>query len=112
MVYITGDTHIPVDIAKLNSKRFPAQKDLTKDDFLIICGDFGGVWNNDREEMYWRKWLEQKNFTTLFIDGKDVNTVFIQDVRAGCAYVPQDNFLFSDTKDTKTADCLRGRQYS
>ena len=34
---------------------------------------------------------------TLFIDGKDVNTVSIQDVRAGCAYVPQDNFLFSDT---------------
>ena len=34
---------------------------------------------------------------TLFIDGKDVNAVAIQDVRAGCAYVPQDNFLFSDT---------------
>ncbi len=34
---------------------------------------------------------------TLFIDGKDVNTVSIRDVRAGCAYVPQDNFLFSDT---------------
>lgn len=34
---------------------------------------------------------------TLFIDGNDVNTVSIQDVRAGCAYVPQDNFLFSDT---------------
>ena len=34
---------------------------------------------------------------TLFIDGHDVNTVPIRDVRAGCAYVPQDNFLFSDT---------------
>ena len=34
---------------------------------------------------------------TIFIDGHDVNTVPIQDVRAGCAYVPQDNFLFSDT---------------
>ena len=34
---------------------------------------------------------------TLFIDGHDVNTVRIRDVRAGCAYVPQDNFLFSDT---------------
>lgn len=34
---------------------------------------------------------------TVFIDGKDVNTVSIRDVRAGCAYVPQDNFLFSDT---------------
>ena len=34
---------------------------------------------------------------TLFIDDRDVNTVPIRDVRAGCAYVPQDNFLFSDT---------------
>ena len=34
---------------------------------------------------------------TLFVDGRDVNTVPIRDVRAACAYVPQDNFLFSDT---------------
>ena len=34
---------------------------------------------------------------TLFVDGKDVNTLSIHSVRAVCAYVPQDNFLFSDT---------------
>ncbi len=34
---------------------------------------------------------------TVFIDGRDVNTIPIRDVRSGCAYVPQDNFLFSDT---------------
>ena len=34
---------------------------------------------------------------TLFIDGHDVNTVSIHSLREGCAYVPQDNFLFSDT---------------
>ena len=34
---------------------------------------------------------------TLFIDGHDVNTIPIKDVRRGAAYVPQDNFLFSDT---------------
>ena len=34
---------------------------------------------------------------TLFLDDRDVNTVPIRDVRAACAYVPQDNFLFSDT---------------
>ena len=34
---------------------------------------------------------------TLFVDGQDVNTVAIRDVRGACAYVPQDNFLFSDT---------------
>ncbi len=34
---------------------------------------------------------------TLFIDGQDVNMVSIHSVREGCSYVPQDNFLFSDT---------------
>ena len=34
---------------------------------------------------------------TVFIDDVDVNTVSIRSVREGCAYVPQDNFLFSDT---------------
>ncbi|MBE6539666.1 MAG: ABC transporter ATP-binding protein [Ruminococcaceae bacterium] len=33
----------------------------------------------------------------LFVDGKDVNSVTIHSLREGCAYVPQDNFLFSDT---------------
>ena len=34
---------------------------------------------------------------TLFVDGHDVNTVTIRSLREGCAYVPQDNYLFSDT---------------
>ncbi len=34
---------------------------------------------------------------TLFIDGHDVNTIPIKTVRDAAAYVPQDNFLFSDT---------------
>ena len=34
---------------------------------------------------------------TIFIDGQDVNSVSIHSVRENCAYVPQDNFLFSDT---------------
>ena len=34
---------------------------------------------------------------TVFIDGHDVNDIKIRDLRQHCAYVPQDNFLFSDT---------------
>ena len=34
---------------------------------------------------------------TVFLDGRDINEVSIRSVRAACAYVPQDNFLFSDT---------------
>lgn len=40
---------------------------------------------------------------TIFIDGQDINSVAIRDVRAGCAYVPQDNFLFSDTIENNIA---------
>jgi len=39
----------------------------------------------------------------LFIDGKDVNDVSIRSVRNACAYVPQDNFLFSDTIENNIA---------
>ena len=40
---------------------------------------------------------------TLFIDGRDVNTVSIHSLREFCAYVPQDNFLFSDTIENNIA---------
>ena len=40
---------------------------------------------------------------TVFIDGRDVNAVSIRSVRAACAYVPQDNFLFSDTIENNIA---------
>ena len=40
---------------------------------------------------------------TLFVDGMDVNDVKIRDLRACCAYVPQDNFLFSDTIENNIA---------
>ena len=40
---------------------------------------------------------------SIFIDGKDVNTLSISSVRDACAYVPQDNFLFSDTIENNIA---------
>ena len=40
---------------------------------------------------------------TLFIDGQDVNDLTIRSVREACAYVPQDNFLFSDTIENNIA---------
>ena len=45
---------------------------------------------------------------TVFIDGQDVNTVAIHDLRAACAYVPQDNFLFSDTIENNIAFGVAG----
>ena len=45
---------------------------------------------------------------TVFIDGHDVNDVSIHSVREGCAYVPQDNFLFSDTIENNIAFGVEG----
>lgn len=73
MIYITGDTHIPIDIHKLSVTKFPEQKQMTKSDYVIACGDFGGVWDRSKEETYWLKWLNEKPFTTLFIDGNHEN---------------------------------------
>ena len=39
MIYVTGDTH--ADFRRFSTREFPEQKELTKDDFVIICGDFG-----------------------------------------------------------------------
>ncbi|MFL0198593.1 metallophosphatase [Clostridium sp. WILCCON 0269] len=73
MIYVAGDTHIPLDIEKLDEDNFNSQKSMTKEDYVIICGDFGGIWNNSTEELNWRKWLEKKNFTTLWVDGNHEN---------------------------------------
>ncbi len=45
---------------------------------------------------------------TLFIDGRDINTIPIKTVRDYCAYVPQDNFLFSDTIENNIAFATDG----
>ena len=47
---------------------------------------------------------------TVFLDGHDVNTISIRDVRAAAAYVPQDNFLFSDTIENNIAFAYEGEQ--
>ena len=103
MIFITGDTHGPGPIGlhsvdgfgrRFNKENFPEQKEMSRDDFVIICGDFGGVWNYDsrydstrssfkdkicldhgesKEEKYWLDWLSKKNFTLLFCDGNHEN---------------------------------------
>lgn len=74
MIYITGDCH--GDFKRFNTRNFPEQKEMTKKDFMIVCGDFGGVWNKKEEskqEINTLDWLEEKPFTTLFVDGNHEN---------------------------------------
>lgn len=86
MIYVTGDTHgnqgygANHDMTdKLSSRKFKEGRDLTKDDFVIIAGDFGFLFANtydgnpSKEEKYWLNWLDGRPWTTLFIDGNHEN---------------------------------------
>ena len=73
MVYITGDTHLPIDKKKLYPSKFSEQKTMTKDDILIICGDFGGVWDGKYHDKQCLDWMQDKNFTTAFVAGNHEN---------------------------------------
>lgn len=80
MIYVTGDVHCPIDISKINTKNFPLQRKMTKEDYLIIYGDAGIVWKPDSgEDNWWQEWLEKRNFTTLFIDGNHENHAALQE---------------------------------
>lgn len=80
MIYITGDIHGDIDITKLNTKNFPQQKELTKEDYLIICGDFGLVWDKSKRERYWLNWLSSRAFTTIYVDGNHENFELLQQI--------------------------------
>lgn len=74
MVYITGDCH--ADFTRFSTRNFPEQKTMTRDDYVIVCGDFGGIWNfmvPSKDEIYWLNWFSQKPFTLLFVDGNHEN---------------------------------------
>lgn len=70
MIYITGDTHGGSDIKKLVSRK--VTDNLTEKDTLIICGDFGFIWDTKKEakkEKTWLDWFASMPWTTLFADG-------------------------------------------
>lgn len=94
-VYVCGDTHGTHDLAKLKAFR-NVHPELTKNDYVIVCGDFGLLWNNeyfvknwetnklkipnqphdewwDDNEVYLYYWYESCPWTTLFVDGNHEN---------------------------------------
>ncbi len=71
MIYVTGDCH--GDWTRFQPNCFPEQKEMTRDDYLIVCGDFG-IWhdNNGKETKELNK-LSKLPFTILFVDGNHEN---------------------------------------
>lgn len=70
MVYITGDCH--ADFSRFSEDYFPEQRDLTRDDIIIVMGDFG-IWHDTESERVHLDWLAKKNFTIVFVDGNHEN---------------------------------------
>lgn len=68
MIYVTGDVH--GDLGRFTSG--PARK-LSKGDTLIVCGDFGFIWDGSKEEQKLLKKLGEKKFNICFIDGTHEN---------------------------------------
>ena len=71
MIYFTGDVHGNIAHLTRNYKL----KQLTKDDYLIICGDFGFVWNQKVSpcELYNFDILDSRPYKILFVDGNHEN---------------------------------------
>lgn len=71
MIFVTGDTHGLQNCDKLRAFA-EEHPNLTKDDFVIIAGDFGAVWSAgtlDEKLKYYTK----LPFTVLFVDGNHEN---------------------------------------
>ena len=72
MIYITGDIHRTQDIRKILPSSFDYEG-KTRDDYLIIAGDFGCVWTGDERDDKLLDWFAKIPFTVLFIDGNHEN---------------------------------------
>lgn len=70
MIYITGDCHGTYD--RLSEQAFPIQKEMDRNDIVIVAGDFG-YWDDSPEQEYWLNWLAARNFTIAFVDGNHEN---------------------------------------
>lgn len=69
MIYITGDTHGDISCFKN-----PNLNKLGEKDTLIVCGDFGFIWNpEDAKEKKNLEWLKKRKYTICFVDGAHEN---------------------------------------
>ena len=64
MICITGDMH--GDISRFNDKKINS---LKRGDILLVCGDFGFVWDGSKQEDKVLRAIGKKKFYTLFVEG-------------------------------------------
>lgn len=68
MIYVTGDLHGEEE--RLYSR---SMKKLREGDTLIVCGDFGFVWDGSEREKKILDFLGSRKYTVCFIDGTHEN---------------------------------------
>lgn len=70
-IYITGDLH--GDLRRFQPGIFYEQESLTKENIVLVAGDFGCVWYGDERDDEGLDWLEDRPFTTAFVTGNHEN---------------------------------------
>lgn len=73
MIYVTGDKHGALQLEDLYASNWPEGQSLTKNDYLIVAGDFGGVFYGGEKDSQVLDFYESCPWTTLFIDGNHEN---------------------------------------
>lgn len=68
MIYVTGDMH--GDLQRLYSRDF---RRLKKGDVLLVCGDFGYIFDGGKTEKQVIKFFAERKFVTAFVDGTHDN---------------------------------------
>lgn len=71
--FVTGDTHADIDIKKLYRTGNTIMNKLKPEDYLIICGDFGAIWDGSEEDDKILDWYARQPYTILFVDGNHEN---------------------------------------
>lgn len=73
MIYVTGDIH--GDITRFKNRKI---RRLKKGDTLVVCGDFGFVYDGSEREKKALKWLSKRKYNVLFVDGAHDNTQLLE----------------------------------
>ncbi len=78
MIYITGDTH--ADFKRFSRKRMMSMNlNLTEEDYVIVCGDFGLCWAPDKTFAYDTHFFAEKPYTVLWVQGNHENYDMLKD---------------------------------
>lgn len=72
-IYIAGDCHGDIDLRKFTRKGLKYRNlEITKDDYVIICGDWGAIWTGDKKDWV-LDWWKERPWTTIVVLGNHEN---------------------------------------